>query len=86
MEFRQATAKTDTAKETLKTFKSVLPTDATAYLCKHGWVLQDTVDLVAECSREGLKLFGDLECTDEEVADNVEYKVLLASCAEHLTH
>lgn len=82
LKFRQATAKTDAAKEAVKTFKSFLPKTAAAYLHKHGWVLRDVTDLVAECGREGLKLFGNLECTDEEVEDNVEYKVMFASCVE----
>ena len=82
LKFRQATAKTDAAKEAVKTFKSFLPKDVMSYLCKHGWVLRDIADVLGECSEAGLKLFGNLECTDEEVEDNVEYKILFASCVE----
>ena len=79
LDSKHATAKSGASKEVVTNFKSVLPTDAAAYLSKQGWALQQTLDMVEECSKQGVALFGDLDLTDEQVADRSEYKILLAS-------
>ena len=82
LDLKQATAKAEVAKEMVMHFKSVLPEDADAYLSQHGWKLQHSARLVDECSRCGLKLFGDLAVTDEQLAENEDHKVMQAMRSE----
>ena len=83
LDLKQATAKAEVAKEMVMHFKSVLPEDAEAYLSQHGWKLHHSAPLVEECSRCGLKLFGDLDVTDERLAENEDHKVMQALRSEH---
>ena len=81
LDLQHASAKSSASKEVVTKFKSVLPADAAAYLSKQGWTLQQTADVVQECSKQDVALFGDLALTDAQVAEQSEYKVLLASRA-----
>ena len=82
LDLKQATAKAEVAKEMVMHFKSVLPEAAEAYLSQHGWKLQYSACLVDECSKYGLKLFGDLAVTDEQLAENEDHKVIQAMRSE----
>ena len=82
---KQATAKAEVAKEMVLHFKSVLPKDEEAYLSQHGWEMHHSTRLVEECSRCGLKLFGDLDVTDKQLAESEDHKVMQAICSEAYT-
>lgn len=82
LDLKQTTAKAELAKEMVMHFKSVLPEDAEAYLSQHGWELQHSALLVEECRRCGLKLFGDLDVTDERLVENEDHKVMQAIHSE----